>query len=62
MRRKENIWQLISHRFQTIQTIHENPDLPTLIRKLVYRKRQNDVVFSDDQVELKNQIEALGDR
>jgi hypothetical protein len=40
---------------------HENPDLPTLIRKLVYRKRQNDVVFSDDQVELKNQIEALGE-
>ena len=38
----------------------ENPDLPTLIRKLVYRKRQNDVVFSNDQVELKNQIEALG--
>ena len=38
----------------------ENPDLPTLIRKLVYRKRQNDVVFSEDQVELKNQIEALG--
>ena len=40
---------------------HENPDLPTLIRKLVYRKRQNDIVFSDDQVELKNQIEALGE-
>jgi hypothetical protein len=39
----------------------ENPDLPTLIRKLVYRKRQNDVVFSDDQAELKNQIEALGE-
>jgi hypothetical protein len=38
----------------------ENPDLPTLVRKLVYRKRQNDVVFSEDQVELKNQIEALG--
>jgi hypothetical protein len=40
---------------------HENPDLPTLIRKLVYRKRQNNVVFSDDQIELKNQIEALGE-
>ena len=39
---------------------HENPDLPTLIRKLVYRKRQNDVVFSENQVDLKNQIEALG--
>ena len=38
----------------------ENPDLPTLIRKLVYRKRQNNVMFSDDQAELKNQIEALG--
>ena len=40
---------------------HENPDLPTLIRKLVYRKRQNDIVFSENQVELKNQIEALGE-
>jgi hypothetical protein len=39
---------------------HENPDLPTLIRKLVYRKRQNDIMFSDEQAELKNQIEALG--
>jgi hypothetical protein len=39
----------------------ENPDLPTLVRKLVYRKRQNDVVFSDEQAELKNQIDALGE-
>ena len=40
---------------------HENPDLPTLIRKLVYRKRQNDILFSDEQADLKKQIEALGE-
>jgi hypothetical protein len=26
----------------------------------VYRKRQNDILFSDDQADLKKQIEALG--
>jgi hypothetical protein len=40
---------------------HENPDLPTLIRKLVYRKRQNDILFSDEQENLKKQIGALGE-
>jgi hypothetical protein len=39
----------------------ENPDLPTLVRKLVYRKKQNDVLFSDDQIDLKKQIESLGE-
>jgi len=38
----------------------ENPDLPTIARKLAYRKKTNDVVFSDEQTELKNQIEQLG--
>jgi len=38
----------------------ENPDLPTLVRKLSYRKKTGDVVFSEDQTELKNQIEQLG--
>ncbi len=38
----------------------ENPDLPTIARKLDYRRKQNDVVFSKDQTELKNQIELLG--
>jgi len=38
----------------------DNPDLPTIARKLDYRKKQSDVVFSDDQTELKNQIEGLG--
>lgn len=38
----------------------ENPDLPTIARKLVYRKRQNDIVFSEDQMELKAKIDALG--
>ena len=39
----------------------ENPDLPTLVRKLAYRKKTDDVVFSAEQAELKNQIEALGE-
>jgi hypothetical protein len=38
----------------------ENPDLPTIARKLDYRRKQNDVVFSKDQTELKHQIELLG--
>ena len=38
----------------------ENPDLPTIVRKLVYRKKLNDVLFSDDQLELKDNIEKLG--
>jgi hypothetical protein len=38
----------------------ENPDLPTIARKLDYRTKQNDVVFSKDQTELKHQIELLG--
>ena len=38
----------------------ENPDLPTIARKLVYRKKLNDVVFSDEQMALKAKIEALG--
>jgi len=38
----------------------ENPDLPTIARKLTYRKKLNDVVFSDDQMELKEKIEQLG--
>jgi len=39
----------------------ENPDLPTLVRKLAYRKKTCDVVFSDEHAELKNQIEQLGE-
>jgi len=38
----------------------ENPDLPTLARKLDYKKKQNDLVFSEDQAELKGKIEKLG--
>lgn len=37
---------------------HENPDLPTLVRKLVYRKRQADVIISEP-AELKEEIEKL---
>ncbi|MDH3676936.1 MAG: hypothetical protein OEQ12_01385 [Nitrosopumilus sp.] len=37
----------------------ENPDLPTLIRKLVYRKKLNDILFADNQKGLKNQIDEL---
>lgn len=38
----------------------ENPDLPTIVRKLVYRKKLNDVLFAEDQIELQEQIEKLG--
>lgn len=38
----------------------ENPDLPTIARKLDYRKKQNDLIFSGDQNELKEKIEKLG--
>ena len=34
--------------------------MPTIARKLAYRKKLNDVVFSDDQMELKGKIEQLG--
>ena len=37
---------------------HENPDLSTLVRKLVYRKRQDDVLFSD-YTELQEKIEQI---
>jgi len=39
----------------------ENPDLPTIARKLDYRRKQYGIVFSDEQSELKNQVEKLGD-
>lgn len=39
----------------------ENPDLMTLARKLSFKKKQYDVMFSSDQNELKNQLEAIGD-
>ena len=38
----------------------ENPDLPTIARKLDYRRKQYGIVFSDEQSELKNQVEKLG--
>ncbi|MDH3277056.1 MAG: hypothetical protein OEL77_03180 [Nitrosopumilus sp.] len=38
----------------------ENPDLPTIARKLSYKKKLNDIVFSDDQMELKRKIDELG--
>ncbi|MCH7757288.1 MAG: hypothetical protein IIA19_02250 [Thaumarchaeota archaeon] len=38
----------------------ENPDLPTIVRKLDYRRKQYGIVFSEDRSELKNQIEQLG--
>jgi hypothetical protein len=37
---------------------HENPDLSTLVRKLVYRKRQDNVLFSD-YTELQEKIEQI---
>ncbi len=38
----------------------ENPDLPTIARKLDYRKKQNNVVFAEEYTELKGKIEELG--
>ncbi|NNL59395.1 MAG: hypothetical protein HKP31_08060 [Nitrosopumilus sp.] len=38
----------------------ENPDLPTIARKLDYRKKQNNLIFSDSQNELKEKIENIG--
>jgi hypothetical protein len=38
----------------------ENPDLPTIARKLDYRKKQKDLIFSAAQNELKEKIEKLG--
>jgi len=39
----------------------ENPDLPTITRKLAYRKKLSDIVFSMDQKELQEKIHSLGD-
>jgi len=38
----------------------ENPDLPTIARKLEYRKKQNNLIFSEAQNELREKIEKLG--
>lgn len=38
----------------------ENPDLPTIARKLDYRKKQKDLIFPEAQNELKEKIEKLG--
>ena len=38
----------------------ENPDLPTIARKLDYRRKQFGIVFSEDRSELKYQLEQLG--
>jgi hypothetical protein len=37
----------------------ENPDLPTIARKLDYRRKQYGIVFSYEQSELKNQVEKM---
>jgi len=37
----------------------ENPDLPTIARKLAYREKLNDVIYSDEK-ELQANIKALG--
>ena len=38
----------------------ENPDLPTLVRKLDFKRKQDGVEFASNQ-ELQSQIEQLGD-
>ena len=37
----------------------ENPDLPTIARKLAYREKLNDVIYSDEK-DLQAKIKALG--
>ena len=37
----------------------ENPDLPTIARKLAYREKLNDVIYSEEK-ELQAKIKALG--
>jgi len=39
----------------------ENPDLITLARKLSYKRKISDVVFSSDHNDLKNHIDNLGE-
>ena len=39
----------------------ENPDLPTIARKLDYRKKLDEIEFSDEHQDLASQIERLGD-
>ena len=39
----------------------ENPDLMTLARKLAYKRRISDVVFSSEYSDLKNQIDNMGE-
>jgi len=38
----------------------ENPDLPTIARKLDYRKKQHNLIFSEAQNQLREKIEKLG--
>ena len=39
----------------------ENPDLPTIARKLDYRKKLGEIEFSQEQPDLARSIEGLGD-
>lgn len=39
----------------------ENPDLPTIARKLDYRRKLGEIEFSEAQQDLKSQLESLGD-
>lgn len=39
----------------------ENPDLPTIVRKLDFKRKQDGVEFASNQQELQDQIGQLGD-
>ena len=39
----------------------ENPDLPTIVRKLDFLRKREDLFFSENQKELQTQIEQFGD-
>lgn len=62
--RREKKRPYIAIEFSPLQgqpNYRENPDLVTLARKLAFKRRQSDVIFSSDQNELKNQIDLLGE-
>lgn len=40
---------------------NENPDLMTIARKLAYKRKISDVIFSSEMDDLKKEIDALGE-
>lgn len=62
--RREGKRQYLAIEFSPIpeQTnYHENPDLPTIMRKLVYKRNLDGIEYTKEHKELQDQIEQLGD-